>query len=346
MPARDQGDVFSAIERGTLDPVYCLHGAERFLIDRCLTALRSAVLGAGGTAGLSYDVFDLKENALPTVLAAARTLPMLGKRRLVVARGIDQLKSEDLEPVTAYAADPNPSTCLVLVGEKVDGRLRAFLALRKAGFLHEMGRLKDHELPGWVKREAQARKIAIDVDAARALAEAAGPDLGCIVQALEQTAIYAGAGQPVLRPHVEEVVADTRERSVFDLLRAIGEGDVAGALTLVTRMTRDREPPLRIQFMLARQLRQIWRAKEMERLRAPRGEIASAVGMSPYYLDDVLVPARRMSDAILHRSFRRLYQSDKSLKSSRIDAEVQIARLVRHLAEDVRQGAPPSVRNR
>jgi len=55
----------------------------------------------------------------------------------VIARGLEQVKADALEPLTAYAAHPNPSTCLVLLAEKVDGRLRAFLALRKAGFLHE-----------------------------------------------------------------------------------------------------------------------------------------------------------------------------------------------------------------
>jgi DNA polymerase III delta subunit len=48
----------------------------------------------------------------------------------------------------------------------------------------------------------------------------------------------------------------------------------------------------------------------------------------------VLAPARRMSEAALERSFRRLYQSDRSLKSSRIEPELYITRLIRQLAED------------
>ena len=75
-------------------------------------------------------------------------------------------------------------------------------------------------------------------------------------------------------------------------------------------MLRNREPPLRIQFMLARQLRQIWRAKELAAAGASRGDIASAVGINPYFLDDVLVPARRMSRAALERALERLYQAD------------------------------------
>jgi DNA polymerase III subunit delta len=333
--ARDeQDDVLGAIARGDVDPIYCLQGAERFLIDRCLGAVRTATLGAGGGSGLNHDVFELKESGLEPALAAARTLPMFAKRRLVVGRGVDQLKADELEDLPDYVADPNPSTVLVLTAEKVDGRIKPFVALRKAGFLHEFPRLRDRELPSWIAREAAARKIAIDSDGAQALAEAAGPDLGRLAQALEQLALYVGAGARIRRADVEELVAETRERGVFELTKAIGDGNPGRALTLLGNMLANREPPLRIQFMLVRQLRQIWRAKELAAAGAPRNDIAAAVGIAPFFLDDVLVPARRMSVAALERSFRRLYQSDRTLKSARIEPELYIARLVRQLAED------------
>jgi hypothetical protein len=41
-----------------------------------------------------------------------------------------------------------------------------------------------------------------------------------------------------------------------------------------------------------------------------------------------------MTVATLRRSFLRLYHADRSLKSSRIDPELQIMRLVRQLAEE------------
>jgi DNA polymerase-3 subunit delta len=337
--ARDEPvDVLSAIARGELDPVYCLQGAERFLIDRCLLALRAAALGPGGGSGLNHDVFELKESGLGSALASARTLPMFARRRLVVGRGIDLLKADELEGLADYVADPNPSTVLVLTAEKIDGRLKPFAALRKAGYLHEFPRLRDRELPGWIRSEAGARKITIDPDGAQALAEAAGPDLGRLSQALEQLALYVGGQGRIRRADVEELIAETRERGVFELTKAIGEGDAPRALALLGNMLANREPPLRIQFMLVRQLRQIWRAKELASTGAPRPEIAAAVGIAPFFLDDVLIPARRMSVAALERSFRRLYQSDRTLKSARIDPDLFITRLVRHLAEDAHRG--------
>ncbi len=334
MAKQEARDILGDIAKGELSPIYCLHGSERFLVDRAVAALRQAVLGSDDAAasGFDCDTFDLKETPLVQVIAAARTLPMWSKRRLVIAAGIDGVKAEQLETLTAYVADPNPRGCLILVGDKVDGRLRAFLALRKAGFLHEFPRLRDRDLVAWLAGEAKRRRLAIEPAAVQALAEAAGPDLGRVVQALEQVALFAGG--PIKREHVEELIPESRERGIFELTRAIGTGDVTLALRLTANMLRNREPALKIQFMLLRQLRQIWRAKELVAASVSRAEIASAIGIAPFFLDDVLIPAGRMTTPALRRSFTRLYQADRGLKSSRIDPDVQMMRLVRQLAED------------
>jgi DNA polymerase-3 subunit delta len=332
-------DIAAEVARGKIAPIYCLSG-ERYLVDAAHAAIRAAVLAeAGPAAGFNHDSFDLKEAGLGPCLATARTLPMMAKRRLVVGKAIDQVKADQLEALVEYVADPNPSTCLVLVGDKVDVRFKAFVALRKAGFLHTFAPLRDQALAGWLRTEARARKIDLQPDAAQALSDLAGPELGRLSQALDQLALYAG-GRAITLDDVEELIAETRQRNVFELTKAIGAGDVPRALGLLANMLRNREPALRIQFMLARQMRQIWRAKELAAAGASRNEIASGVGMSPYFLDDVLIPAKRMSRAALARAFERLYQSDQALKSSRVDDDLIVSRLVQSLAEDA-SARPP-----
>jgi DNA polymerase-3 subunit delta len=341
---RDTRDVLSSIDKGELAPIYCLVGEERFLIDRCLEALRTAVFGpTGAGADFNLDHFDLKERSLAAVLDSARTLPMFAKRRLVIARGLDELKSEDLEPLSGYLADPNPTTCLALVGgAKVDGRLKVFQAVKKAGYLHEFAHLRDWQLGDWLQGEARRRKLTLHPEAARLLAEAAGPDLGRMSLCLEQAALYAGADARVEPEHVQAVVPESRERGIFELTKAIGAGQRSQALRLLGNLLRNREPALRIQFMLMRQLRQIWRAKELQAAGAPRNEIAVRVGMSPHFLDDVLVPAKKMSTSALVHSFDLLYKADQSLKSSRVDPDIQITRLVTALTEAAGSTSPPA----
>jgi DNA polymerase III subunit delta len=323
----------AAAQKGDIAPIYCLTG-ERFLVDTTVAAIRAAVLAqAGAAAAFNHDTFDLKESGMGGAIATARTLPMMAKRRLVVGKAIDEVKAADLEPLVAYVEDPNPATCLLLVGDKVDVRLRAFAALRKRGFLHVFAPLRDNALAGWLRTEARVRGIDIKPDAAQALATLAGPDLGRLAQALEQLAIYVAGERAITIDDVEDLVSETREHAIFELTKAIGMGDVPRALALCANMLRNREPALKIQFMLARQLRQIWRAKELAASGASRGDIAAGVGINPYFLDDVLVPAKRMSRAALERALERLYQADLALKTSRVEPELALSRLVQALAE-------------
>ena len=334
-------DLITTIARDDIAPVYCLHGAERYLVDRCLQAIRAAVTGgaAAAFAAFNQDVFDLRETEIGTVVSTARTLPMMAPRRLVIGKGIDGVKADDLQPLIPYVADPNPRACLVLVGDKVDTRFKVFQALRKAGYLHEFAPLRDRELGAWLEREARARKASISPDAVAALAEAAGPELGRLSQALEQLTLYAGDGKTIALADVEALIPETRQRSVFELTKAIGDGDIRRALGILANMFRNREPALRIQFMLARQLRQIWRAKELMAAGMPRDQIAGAVGVPPFFVDDILAPARRMSNRALANGFERLYRADRALKSSRIDGELLLSRLVQQLTDEARGGA-------
>jgi DNA polymerase III subunit delta len=325
--------IAAAVKKGDIAPIYCLTG-ERFLVDSAVAAIRAAVLAeAGAAAAFNQDVFDLKENGVGGAVATARTLPMMAKRRLVVGKAIDEVKAAELEPLVAYVEDPNPSTCLVMYGEKVDVRLRAFAALRKRGYLYVFAPLRDNALAGWLRTEARGRGIDIKPDAAGALATLAGPDLGRLAQALEQLAIYVGRERAIDVSDVEDLVAETREHAVFELTKAIGMGDVPRALALCANMLRNREPPLKIQYMLVRQVRQIWRAKELAAAGASRQDIAAGVGINPYFLDDVLVPAKRMSRAALERAVERLYQADLAVKTSRVEPELALSRLVQALAE-------------
>ena len=188
--------------KGDIAPIYCLSG-ERFLVDAAVAAIRAAVLAqAGAAAAFNHDTFDLKESGVGAAIGTARTLPMMAKRRLVIGKAIDEVKAADLEPLLAYVEDPNPSTCLVLIGDKVDVRLKAFAALRKRGFLHVFAPLRDNALAGWLRTEAHgAQASRIEPDAASALATLAGPELG-------RLAAGAGAARDLRRRRA----ADRRRR--------------------------------------------------------------------------------------------------------------------------------------
>src|SRR5690606_14081220 len=76
-------------QKGRLRPVYLLVGSERLFSDQVVRALKEATL-VGGVAGLNEDQFTAGEVEVDAVLAAARTLPMMARRRWVLVRQLER----------------------------------------------------------------------------------------------------------------------------------------------------------------------------------------------------------------------------------------------------------------
>src|SRR4051812_30518692 len=100
-------------------PLYWICGKERFLVDRAVTGIKERVLDPR-TRDFNYDLFYAKEAGAPRIVGAARTLPMMAKRRLLIIRDADALDAKGLEPLIPYVGDPAPESCLVFVAEAAD----------------------------------------------------------------------------------------------------------------------------------------------------------------------------------------------------------------------------------
>ena len=292
-----------------------------------VAAIRRAVLGGDGNA-FNLDSLLAGEARASGILAAARTLPMFGASRLVEVRDAHLLDAEALGQLVPYIKDPSPTTCLVLLAEKADLRLKFFGELKKHGVVARFEPLKDRQAAAWVAGEARRQKVRLAAGAAEAIADAVGTDMGQLASAVERCALYVGLGQQVSPADVEELLARTRQRSIFDLTNAVGRGQRGVALGVLRQMLEDREPGLRIVAMLARHLRQLWTARELAARGTQKGEIASALGIHPFFVGDILEQARRFSVLALERTHRALFEADRTLKSSRLAEEIVLERLV------------------
>ena len=310
-------DLIAAINKGKIAPIYFLTG-EQHPVEAVVAALRGAILKGGEEDPFTFELHTVPESGAADILGAARTVPMLGGQRLVLVRDAHMLKGPDLDQLVAYAKDPNPTTCLVLVGDKVDGRIKAYAKLKKQGLLHRFEAIKDRQAVGWVQGEARSMEIPLAGGAAQRIADAVGPDMGRLAAALEQLALYAGPGKKVTPRHVEELLDQTRERNVFELVNAVGRGQRREALVVLQRMIEAREPGLRIVAMLTRHLRQLWTIKEMISDGARQDAMARKVGLHPFFVKDMVKQAGRVKPRTLRNMHRALFRTDRALKSSKL----------------------------
>ncbi len=302
-------DLVAAARAGNLDPIYVLTSEHPILLERAISAIRDAAVPPEAR-GFNYDVVEGKPTG-QRIVSLAQTLPMMAQRRLIFVRELGTMPADDAEPLLAYLASPNPSTVLVAQSSKVDKRQKLYAQLAKKGWLHTL--TAPRQLGSWVQKEARDAKVAIEPGAISRLIDVVGSDLSRLSLAVSQLGLYAG-GRAVTADDVDDLIADTRERSVFELTDSIGAGDLEGSLAAVAKLCDQRESAVGVVAMLARYVRQVRALHSAAARNLPRGQWAAEVGVPPFVVDKLAAAARRLTPEVSARALGNLAAADRALK--------------------------------
>jgi hypothetical protein len=181
------------------------------------------------------------------VLAAARTLPMLSRGRLVLVRGIGEKRAQKFteELLVEYLEAPLETTCLVLEAESVDKRQRWVKRVAKIGRVIECtGPNRPADVRRWIETRLTQRGARAGSGVAAALYELVGADLDRLSLEIEKLCLYAGERGQIDADDVTELVGQLRPRALYELTDAIGERRLTNALRLVAELTEQGEAPL------------------------------------------------------------------------------------------------------
>jgi DNA polymerase III subunit delta len=335
---------------GQVAPVYLVMGDEAYLAERVVATVREIVV-AGGPLYLNEEKLVAGEVDVNRVISAARMLPMMAKKRFIVVRSLERWDaraqeevSEQMEELDAaaksrtgdkgqaspldrladYAQNPAPSTCLVLMATKIDGRRKLMTAARKGGWLVACEPLARGALPPFILREARTRGHAIDPQIADLLAEIAGPELSSVIDALERLSLYVGEKQPLTEDAIAACLVRMRQSTVWEMINAVGRRELGPALRALEDVYDPRDRGLRLVALLAWSVRQLIKFDAALRAGATPEEAARQAGAPPFKARDLAAQMRRLSPSDLERWLLLLAEADLELKGSKRPARATV----------------------
>ncbi len=328
---------------GQLLPVYLVAGEERLLRDEVVRELRAASLG-GGVAAFNEDKFTAGEADVEDIVSAARTVPMMARRRFVLVRAAERWDASEaatspFDRLTEYAAAPIDSTCLVIVGSKIDGRRKFVLAARKQGFLVSCEPLDARSLSAWIVERFASKGHAVDRDVAELLAALVGPDLSSVDDAIERLSLYVGEGAVVGEEAIGACVARVRTADTWALVDAVGARDLGRALRTLADAYDPRERGLPLLGALAWSIRQLARYQAAIESGASGDEAARRAGVfQPYRARELAAKARAVRPREVERWLLVLAETDLALKSSRRNADSILEEMLTRLCRAETRG--------
>jgi DNA polymerase-3 subunit delta len=287
LPAATPQSIRKSAASGALDPVYLIVGDDETEMAELTTAIASVVEEDLRAFNLERLYANEKSVTPVTIVQAARTLPMLGDRRVVVvlraerllkpkrrggkaadaddtaSGGPDEEPPSDLDALDDYVKKPEPGNTLVLVASDVDRQRKVYKALQKHATVVECWGLKaskDAKVDlRQVARDAEAivkARVAdagqqIEPAAARLIAERAGTDISRLRADLDKLLLYAAGKPKISLADVQEVVSVETSQDDWAVTNAIGRGDAREALRQMALLLEAGGVPYQILGQLA-----------------------------------------------------------------------------------------------
>lgn len=246
--------VLGRLESGRTAPVYLFYGPDEFRLERLLDRMKRELVPEG-VRDFNLEIFYGGDTAPGAVMDAARSLPFMAERRLVIVRRTDAYTSSELERFLPYLDDPPATTCLVFLAAKTDFRHRFYKRIRQAGGAVFFQRLGDSQVIPWIKRTAKELGLRIEGQAAAYLYRIAGNRTRDLYGELEKLQLRHGE-RTVGVEEVKELASTSRIYTIFELMDLVSLRKGGEALAVLNRyLEEEREGALRIIGMLGRQIR-------------------------------------------------------------------------------------------
>ncbi len=268
---------------------------------------------------------------------------LMATKRLVVVRDISALSTADQKAVGEVIKSLPPDVAVALVARKPasDGRgggpklSQALRNLaRKSGQALKISGPGPKGLVGWVSQQVQRYEKHISGQAARALVEAVGDDVDCLLVELAKLSTYIGDRDEINEDDVAAVTAASAQQDIWGFLDAIGERNATKAFRLLDGMlpqVAKSGDAIMLLGSIARQLRILWQVRMLHmdgvlpgnpesapadvaaKLPSQHNAIDAVKGRD-WLLRNYSAQARKFGDADLARALDRVYTADKALK--------------------------------
>jgi DNA polymerase-3 subunit delta len=316
------------LRQGNIRPFYIVVGGEAYLALRSQKMIEEAVTG-GNPNDFTRTVFEGKDLDVHKFSDALKSLPLFGSRQLVTVKDAEAISKETLEKLAECFNEPLKTSTAIFIAAKIDGRGRFMQAASKntQAAVVECKSLYPNQVPYWINMEVKRQGMNISQEGANYLADIAGSDLGALSQAIERLILFVGKRKVIELSDIEEAVAETTQRSIFELMDTIGLRQKGRSIAVLNNLLDFGTQPILILNMMARHFRILTKAKEVDG-GCPPAEAAAYLGVKPFFVKGYLEQSRKFSSVELKKKFAALSKCDRELKSSRIPKERILERLI------------------
>ena len=322
--------VFSEAPKGVFSRVYLFTGEEKFLIDKAIRVLKDNVISPGAE-NVDYYLKDASssEVTLDDLQSLVGTPPFISKRRMTVIRNSGfwanraPSSAKDQEKWKSVIQSVPEFAIVLFIEEKVDKRKKALVdAVSSVGSLIEVDLQNEDVLKTWILQRCGKYNISMGNDCISSLISRVNSSMRSIDNEMQKIILYCEYTKTtrVTMELLDKLCVPDVHASVFQMTDAIGQRKPGRALEIFKSLIILKEPIAKIRLMLARHIRHLICAKELN----DAGMIASRLKVQPFVARNLVSQAKGFSIEQLERIYNLCFESDQWVKNGRMDEQLSM----------------------
>ncbi|GEP19578.1 DNA polymerase III subunit delta [Pediococcus argentinicus] len=315
------------IDNQRIDPVYLVQGNDQYLQEKVEKALLSII--PDDQRIMNVGILDFEQTTMSNILNEVESAPFFGERRLVIVRNAKFLTGErlkqkvDLDGLVNYLNHPEPTTVMVILAPyaKLDGRKKIVKDLKTKATLINTDSPSENEVRGYVNSDIEHNGYQIDNNGMNLLISRTDANLATIMNELPKLYLYGVDSKMITEQAVSELVPQSLNQNVFDLINALLNSNIKKALDIYADLMVLQEQPLRINAALLSQFRLLIQSKILSERGFSQGKVAEELKVHPYRVKLALQTSRRFNLERLEAGYLGLVDIEHQLKSTTRDPQ-------------------------
>ncbi len=312
------------IKTGQFNHMYLLYGDEAYLRRQYKDRLKEAVIGEDE---MNYHYYEGKDISIGAVIDQAETMPFFSNRRLIVLENSGLFKSGG-EALAQYLSGAAQDTYFVFVETEVDKRSRLYKTIQTKGCVVKFDIQDENTLKCWILGMVKKENKKISESALNFLLEKTGTDMDNIKKETEKLFCYCMDKEVITEKDIEEICTKKIGNHIFDMVSAIADKKQKLALDLYYELLAQKEPPMRILFLIARQFNLLLQVKELQGKSLPNKAIGEKIGLPGFIAGKYVTQASRFRGEEIRNALEACVAAEEDIKTGKMNDYMSVEMLI------------------
>lgn len=290
----DLKKLFQSLQLRQFAPFYLIDGEEPYYLDMITAYFENNILPP---AEHDFNLMVLygKDVDWPDVVNACRRFPMFAEKQVVILKDAAQMAAKSFNELAGYLENPAPTTIFLIEHrfKKTDGRGKIVKIAKEKGFYYTSDKVRDEQLPQWIQNYGNEIKFRIGEREAEILATYLGNDLQKIVNEIEKVRINVPGESELTASVIQKFIGISKEYNVFEFPEALTGGDMDKLYRMLSYfLANPKAAPMPLLIgTFYNHFNRLYLANYVKG--KTDKEAAAALGVSPYFVKNIMATAQR-----------------------------------------------------